>query len=469
MNENTRRLLNRENAKGVDMPADGRGSRLWTNLFWAAVAAAVAVLLLVRTTQAAPLAQNTATCTVQANRLNLRAGPATNYRSDELLDRGTRLRATGRNSASTWIKVTVTATNKQGWVAYGPQLATCTSAISRLPVATAPPATGANAARPNTGTGGTPLPDALALVVLPTGGGGADDLQGNLITNQNDAQFVRNPFADGANDPDNPAYIRFTNRLGLALDLTRRPPSGPITRVDIYLTDNETGDIVYNLTLENAADLRVDPYCFFGGTPNNCAPIDLRAGATWPGTSDPIRNGQFDLQMSAENTPTEEDGNFSSRNWFGTILIDSPRLGAVAGATPTPSPSPTSPAASDLVIDFIETAPGESGTEIYDALTFQVAVWDPDVGAENGDGIDYVYMDLSDSNGNRILWTDYIAPPYCIFGQDGDEGCNTWWFGDHDWQWPFGGDIESGVYTLYVNAVGTDGSEAEATLDVVVQ
>lgn len=460
-----RNLQVEETANRAGLPTTRPKTRFLVNLFWAAVTAVVCLLWLFDVSGAAPLNQNTATCTVQANRLNLRAGPATNYRSDGLLDKGTRLRATGRNGASTWIKVTVTSTNKQGWVAYGPQLATCTGTISRLPVATAPPATGANAATPNSGSGGTPLPSALALVVLPTGGGGANDLQGDLITNQSDAQFVRNPFASGPNDPDSPDYIRFTNRLGLALDITRRPPAGPLTRVDIYLTDNATGDIVYNLTIENAEDLSVDPICFFGGAPSNCNSIDLRAGALWP-SGDPIGNGQYDLQMSAENTPTDEDGDYSSRNWFGTILIESPRIGGASSATPTPPP----PAAiSDPVIDFIETAPGESGTEIYDALTFQVEVWDPDVGAENGDGIEYVYMDISDSNGDRLLWRDYFAPPYCIFGQDGDEGCFTWWFGDHDWQWPFGGDIDPGVYTLYVNAVAVDGSESESTLDVVVQ
>lgn len=464
------------------------------NLLLAIGIALLALLFTVQPGSAASPQQTTATCTVQAARLNLRVGPGTNYRSDQLLDRGTTLRATGRNSASTWIKVTVTGTgvaaNKQGWVAYGAQLATCTSAISRLPVATAPPATGANAATPATGTSNTgtssggntnprPLPAPIALAPLPTGGGGAEDLQGELVTDQDDFDLEPNPNAERPNDPNAPDYIVFSDRINLALDITRRPSTGPITLVNFTLTEDETGETVWAATIDDPQALRTDPYCFFGGEPDECVEVDLRAGATWPLSDTPVRNGRYSLSMDAENTPRSDEDSISSRLWFGTIVVDSSRLRGGSGgnttssgsssASVTPTPTLAPPVANrDPVIEFIETEPGTNATDIYEALTFQVAAWDPDFGFDDGDGIDYLYMDVNDPDGNVVAWVEYNAPLFCGFGED-DGGCGIWWFYENDYTWPNGDDILYGVYTLYVNAVSVDGGESEATLDVVLQ
>lgn len=459
--------IDAEQLNAGDPNAAKAKGRILINVVLSAMIALGILFACSRMGEAVSPAQNTATCTVQANKLNLRAGPGTNYRSDALLNKGTSLRATGRNSASTWIKVTVTATSKQGWVAYGPQLATCSSAISRLSVATAPPATGANAATTNPSPNPNPVPEPIALVVLPSGGGGTEDLKGNLVTDQSNTRLVPDP-----NSPDNPKTIVFSDRLSLALDLTTLPRTGPISYVSFSLVEWESGEEVWFDTIEDTEALKNDPYCFFGGG-DDCVEVDLRAGATWPNSNIPVTNGLYSFSMSAENTTTDPEDIGASRNWFGTIRIDSPRIasGSTSSGGNTSSTEPTAvpPVADqDPVIEFFETAPGTTDINIFEALTFQVVAYDPDVGTGNGDGIEYLYMDLNDPEGNVVAWAEYTEPFFCGFGGD-ENGCFTWWFADNDYTWPNGASIEYGNYTLYVDAVGFDGSETEATMDVILQ
>jgi hypothetical protein len=79
----------------------------------------------------------TVVCRVTPPLLNLRSGPGVAYQPPLLaLYAGTQLQAVGRTADGTWLKVRVSGSNQEGWVA---AQVTCNAPISGLPVSVAPP------------------------------------------------------------------------------------------------------------------------------------------------------------------------------------------------------------------------------------------------------------------------------------------------------------------------------------------
>jgi hypothetical protein len=95
-----------------------------------------------------------------------------------------------------------------------------------------------------------------------------------------------------------------------------------------------------------------------------------------------------------------------------------------------------------------------------DKVVFQVEVFDPNVGSQDGDGIQDVKITIRD--GDQIVHerTEQQAG-YCVFG-GGEPDCNVWVFADHDYKWP-GGDLIINYRTYNVDIVITP-EEGEAEI-----
>ena len=78
-----------------------------------------------------------------------------------------------------------------------------------------------------------------------------------------------------------------------------------------------------------------------------------------------------------------------------------------------------------------------------DKVVFQVEVFDPNVGSQDGDGIQDVKITIRD--GDKIVHerTEKQAA-YCVFG-GGEPDCDVWVFADHDYKWPEGDPITNRI------------------------
>jgi hypothetical protein len=105
-------------------------------------------------TPATPTATPLPSCRIIAERVNLRAGPGTNYPPlAQSLTSGALLRPVARSPAGSWINVRVAATERAGWVNAAPALVVCNIAVASLPIGAVPP---------------TPRPAPSATPALPT-------------------------------------------------------------------------------------------------------------------------------------------------------------------------------------------------------------------------------------------------------------------------------------------------------------
>jgi hypothetical protein len=93
-----------------------------------------------------------------------------------------------------------------------------------------------------------------------------------------------------------------------------------------------------------------------------------------------------------------------------------------------------------------------------DKMVFQVEVFDPNVGSQDGDGIQDVKITIRD--GDKVVHeiTEEQAG-YCAFG-GGEPDCNVWVLADHDYKWS-GGDPIINYRTYNVDIVITP-EEGEA-------
>ncbi len=146
--------------------------------------------------------------------------------------------------------------------------------------------------------------------------------------------------------------------------------------------------------------------------------------------------------------------------WSTPIRIDSPALG---GDTSGPQ-APQRP----IEVQIVETGPGTSGDLAIGALTFRVAANDPNVGPNDGDGIEYVDMWVYGPDGREVRYRREQTAGYCIF-QGGEPECNVWNFADHDYNWPEGEGIEEGMHRLVAIAKADDGREEKIEKMVEVQ
>jgi len=70
-------------------------------------------------------------------------------------------------------------------------------------------------------------------------------------------------------------------------------------------------------------------------------------------------------------------------------------------------------------------------------IVFQLLVYDPDFGTQDGAGINSVEITIFDPNGLVVQTRTEQNAPYCSFGNDLPE-CPAWKFAEHDNLWPNG-------------------------------
>lgn len=124
---------------------------------------------------------------------------------------------------------------------------------------------------------------------------------------------------------------------------------------------------------------------------------------------------------------------------------------------PTPMPTPTQPPQMPLHVEIVQTGAGQNGDSVSGALVFQAIAFDPNVGNQDGNGIDYVQMQIFKGN-HKVYERKENNAAYCAFG-GGEPDCNIWFFHDNNNQWPNGNNVEDGNYTLRARAHAHSGQE----------
>ena len=92
-------------------------------------------------------------------------------------------------------------------------------------------------------------------------------------------------------------------------------------------------------------------------------------------------------------------------------------------------------------------------------LRIEAQAYDPAAGTENGDGIEYVYFEIRDQEGNLIFENDEETPAYCAFGGNSPCEVSLEVMGDS------GGGF--GVYQVTATAYAAGGRRASATARLV--
>ncbi len=371
-------------------------------------------------------------CTVETNALNLRAGPDLVFDPPiTTLAGGTNLVPLAISPDGEWILVQ--AGGQTGWVKVASQFIACNFDIASLPVGEVPPTpvptnTPAPAATPTTAL---PTPTPLALFIPPAQGN-LGDLVGDPVIPQ-DALVSTDPLI-------------FGDKIDIRLQV-REPSAGPedgagIARVDVIITDEDNGDIVYQHTEQNSW------FCAFGGGAPQCNQFyPAQNNYRWPNGT-PIRDVAYQINMIA----IPKDGNKNQGNWRFLFKV---RL-------PQNSPQATT----NLVANFVQIGPSSQDTLVTDALAFQVEAFDAATGNYDGAGIQQVDMRILDSSGHVVHERTERRAGYCAFG-GGEPDCNVWVFAEHANQWPGGAPVQNGEYTL--QAIVRSSNGATITVEKKVQ
>lgn len=233
-------------------------------------------------------------CTIVANSLNLRSGPAVIFDPpQQTLPQNSILLPVARTADSSWIQVQTESDGNTGWVSAEPQFVTCNININDLPLGDVPP-TPTNTPPPPTNT--PPPPKRVRVPV----GGGQSNLQGQIaIPNFTEAEL----FGDGDT-------VTFKDRLVFQVEVfdptaNRGNDDGAgIKKVAITIF-NPNGDKVHERTEQHAG------YCVFGGGEPDCNVFDLQANAHWPDTGLPIDDGFHSVQIII----TTDSGYTEQWNW----------------------------------------------------------------------------------------------------------------------------------------------------------
>jgi hypothetical protein len=191
-----------------------------------------------------------------------------------------------------------------------------------------------------------------------------------------------------------------------------------------------------------------DPgYCAFGGGVPNCTVFDFEENDNrWPDRTnprrrgDPIRSGEEYLLRAVAYS---EDGRSADVGFSVQInLTEQEEL-------------------SDPVVELRQTGVSGQSSEVSDRLVFRVRAFDPAVGNDDGDGIDFVDMIIVDEDDVEVHRRRETTPGYCAFG-GGTPNCNVFDFEDNDNRWPQT-DIpidEDEQYRLRAIAVTEDGRQS---------
>ena len=158
---------------------------------------------------------------------------------------------------------------------------------------------------------------------------------------------------------------------------------------------------------------------------------------------------------------TGEKGWVSSESQFVACNVDIQTL--PVGIIPsTPTPSPTPPV---LTVGAIE---GTVNEVVEEEVRLEIDANDPNVGNQNGNGIDFVAFTLI-FDGKAVYGNIDTAPPFCAVPDDPEDSQCFYFFPDPP-IWPDGTEIKNGVYIVraVVNALSgvTETVESEFEVDL---
>lgn len=176
------------------------------------------------------------------------------------------------------------------------------------------------------------------------------------------------------------------------------------------------------------------------------------ATATGTVTSSPTPTGVYDTPTPTSTPTVTETPTPTDTPTVTPTPTDTPTTTVTPTPTDTPwptdTPTPTNTPAPEMPLfgQVVQTGAGQNSDSVSGALVFQVVAFDPNVGSNDGDGIDSVVMQIFDSNG-KVYERQENNAAYCAFA-GGEPDCNIWFFHDNDNKWPDGGSVNYGAHTL---------------------
>lgn len=162
---------------------------------------------------------------------------------------------------------------------------------------------------------------------------------------------------------------------------------------------------------------------------------------TW--TPDSMPTGTPTSTWTPESTPTPTDTPMPT--W-------TPEPTPTAAPTWTPENTPMA-----LYAAVVETGANNNNDTIMGAMSFRVVAYDPQVGTNDGDGIDWVRLQVR-YNGDTVHERQENNVAYCAFA-GGEPDCNIWFFDDNGNHWPNGAPIAPGQHTLRARVHAHSGQE----------
>ncbi|MCX6044891.1 MAG: hypothetical protein NT075_07240 [Chloroflexi bacterium] len=296
---------------------------------------------------------------------------------------------------------------------------------------------------PPTATAVPPTPTPIVIDDLPVDGeNGNLSLRGDRTTKEGRYVLLPQIPRDQVTTP-----MVFRGQIALRVEVfdpQRGEKDGAgIQAVTFSIIDNETNDVVYQ-NQETSA-----PFCLFGSNEPLCSLlIFAQTNFRWP-NGQPIYNGRYTAQIVIQ----PQSGDNATWNFNFSI----------AEAKQRPA------ATSELVGEIVQTGAGNTDNALTDSLVFQVEAYNPDVGANDGDGIDHVDMDIFGPNGKRVYHRVESTVHYCAFG-GGEPDCTLFSFDDNYYRWPNNGPaISNGQYRLVATIHATDGRSKTVETNVEIR
>lgn len=411
----------------------------------------------------------TVPCKVNTSALNVRPGPGAEYTPIiTTLARNTAVTARARNAANSFLRIDPPGKPQANWVSA--KFVTCTGDLTKLPVDGAQaPSNPPNSTAANTNAGApaassAPAKPSTTAVVEPDALYNPNYLTQAAFLNPSPSSDIASGYTAVVQipgsylvDQGNTPQPIFTNKMVIEVLAGLVDQDNGISKVQFKLIalkdDGSNKEEVYSQTEQNK------PYCLFGDMQisngqTKCKTFFLDKSNGWPQSGKPLRDGLF----RAEITVFAEDGS-KVATWKFPFEI---RRNSVSSTDNTNNPSSPAP----LHVELAQIGPGDTAPTVSEALVFQVAAYDPNVGNSDGDGIKNVDLWIDGPDGNKVYHRTENNAHYCAF-QGGEPDCNVFNLHDND-HWPDGPEIQNGTYTLHWRVNAKDGRKPEGSMQIEV-
>jgi hypothetical protein len=211
-----------------------------------------------------------------------------------------------------------------------------------------------------------------------------------------------------------------------------------IDSVDFAIYPESGGNKLFSRHEQNAR------FCSFSGGEPDCNRVQIKQNAKWPDTNKSLDPGRYRIIIDA----TPSNGGRTGAHWEGYFQIYGQNNNQ------------------PLHAEIVQTGAGNNNDSISGAIVFQVVAYDPNVGNQDGDGIDYVQMQIFHNN-NKVYDHKEENVAYCAFG-GGEPDCNIWFFNDHNNEWPSGNHVDNDQYTLRARVKAKSGQEKTIERQIMI-